>query len=250
MVQANPEHLLSNYWSIPVAGSEGMTLQNAVGRPLGVKLVAHPNLRNCANTLLNALTKAKAITINKEPIAFSVKNTARLLIPKQAAVAIFNAVLLNGVFGAPKLVVGLFTGSSSRTEYADYARGVLVERQSVAGLGLVRPELIRFIDMLGSNCVDLREERLPNPFADSLPQMGIGPAAAAGSLLSLLATQSASLSLGDSMMAHYFDGRFEQAHLAALEIQTENPVLLKYRDLIVREYEEAKAFGDLLEAWR
>lgn len=41
------------------------------------------------------------------------------------------------------------------------------------------------------------------------------------------------------MMAHYFDGRFEQAHLAALEIQTENPVLLKYRDLIVREYEEA-----------
>lgn len=249
MVQANPEHLLSNYWSIPVAGSEGMTLQNAVGRPLGVKLVAHPNLRNCANTLLNALIKAKVIKINREPIGCA-KNTAHLLIPKLAAVAIFNAVLLNGIFGAPKLVVGLFTGLSSRTEYADYARELLVERQSVAGLGLVRPELIKFINMLGSTSVDLREERLPNPFADSLPQMGIGPAAAAGSLLSLLATQSASLSLGDSMMAHYFDGRFEQAHLAALEIQTENPVLLKYRDLIVREYEEAKAFGDLLEAWR
>lgn len=230
--------------------SDAVSLQDAVGRPLGVKLAAYPSLRNSANTLLNALTKAKVISVHKVPVEFSVKNAAHLLIPKQAAIALFNAVLLNGVFGAPKLVVGLFTGACDRTEYADYARALLIERQSVAGLGLIRPELIKFIDMLGAKAVDFCLERLPNPFADSLPQMGIGPAAAAGSLLSLVATQSAPLSLGDSMMAHYFDGRLEQAYQAAMETETDNPVLRKYRDLIVREYEEVRAFGELLEEWR
>lgn len=233
-----------------MADKDGLTLQDAVGSPLGVKLAAHLSLRNSAITLSKALRKAKVITINEVPVEFSVKSKVHWFFPKPSAIALFNAVLLNGIFGAPRLVVGLFTGLSNRQEYADYARAILVERQSVAGLGLVRPNLIKFIYMLGSKDVDLSVERLPNPFADSLPQMGVGPAAAAGSLLNLVATQSAPLSLGDSMMAHYFDGRLEQAYQAALETRTDNPILSKYRELIVREYEEAKAFGDLLEEWR
>lgn len=239
-----------------MAGNDAASLQDTVGRRLGVTLAKHPSLRNSVNTLLSALTKAKVIAIDKVPVKFSVKNKAHTLVPQKATTALVNAVLLNGVFGAPKLVVGLFTGSSNRVEYAKHARALLIDRQSVAGLGLVRPELIRFIELLGTEDFDLSEDDLPNPFADSLPQMGIGPAAAAGSLLRLVATQWAPLSRGDSMMAHYLDGNLEQAYQAALEIRTDDlqgddqHLLSKYRDLIMREYEEASAFGDLLEEWR
>lgn len=240
----------STCWNAPVAATEGLTLQQAVGGALGIKLASFPALRNSANTLLNALIKEKVISISKERFEYSTSDRSKLLIPKSSAPCLVNAVILQGVFAEPRIVLGLITGDKDRAEYANWARELLVNRQSVAGLGLVRPDLIKFLDMLGANSVDLRKERLPNPFADTLPQMGIGPAAGAGSLLRLVATQSASLSLGDSMMAHYFDGRLEDAYQAALQICSDNPLLRKYRDLIISEYEEAKAFGDLLEDWR
>jgi hypothetical protein len=233
-----------------VAITDGLTLQQAVGDTLGIKLAAHPSLRNAANTLINALKKAKVIAIGKERYEYSTSDRSRLLIPQDAVSCLVNAVLLQGIFAEPKVVVGLITGIEDRAEYATWAREILVNRQSVAGLGLVRPNLIKFLDMLGSDSCDLKKERLPNPFADTLPQMGIGPAATAGSLLRLVATQSAPLSLGDGMMAYYLDGRLDEAYQAALKIDSENPFLQKYRDLIISKYEEAKAFSDLLEDWR
>ncbi len=230
--------------------TDGLTLQQAIGDALGIKLAAYPTLRNAVNTLSKALQKAKVIEVDKERFEYSASGRDKILIPKDVISCLVNAVLLQGIFAQPKVVVGLIKGIESRAEYANWARDLLVNRQSVAGLGLVRPNLIKFLDMLGSDSCDLRTERLPNPFADALPQMGIGPAAAAGSLLRLVATQSASLSLGDGMMALYLDGRLDEAYQAALKIDSGNTFLQKYRALIIAEYEKAKAFSDLLEDWR
>lgn len=229
---------------------EGLSLQQAVGGALGVKLADYPELRNSANTLLNALIKEGLIAVSKERFEYSSSDRSKLRIPMDAVACLVNAVILRGVFGKPSFVLELITGKQDRTECANIARDLLMDRQSAASLGLIRPELVKFLDMLGSKSVDLRKERLPNPFADALPQMGIGPAATAGSLLRLVATQSAPLSSSDSMMAHYFDGRLEDAYQAALKVSSDDPLLRKYRSLIISEYEEAKAFGDLLEDWR
>ena len=78
------------------------------------------------------------------------------------------------------------------------------------------------------------------------------PAVAVGgvNLLKALAAQTAALSLGDSMMAHYLSGDLRQAYLLACEVQTQCELLLQYRGLIIREYEEAKDFDDLLDSLR
>ncbi|MNY83750.1 hypothetical protein D3C86_2267400 [compost metagenome] len=56
--------------------------------------------------------------------------------------------------------------------------------------------------------------------------------------------------MGDSMMVHYFNGELEPAHAAAVGLQTDNPLLRQYRQLILDAYQEAKDFDDLLDAWR
>jgi len=78
--------------------------------------------------------------------------------------------------------------------------------------------------------------------------MGLGPHQ--GSLLKTLAAQTAVLSVGDSMMTHYLNGELERAFLAANQVVTDSPLLLKYRDLIISEYQDAKEFDDLLDFLR
>lgn len=233
-----------------MAASDGLTLQQAVGDALGVKLSAYPPLRNAANTLLKALEKDRVFVVAKVDFESGHNNKKKNLISPRDAACLANAVILNGIYAQPKVVVGLIAGKLDRAHYAACARDLLLGRQTVAGIGLVRPELVRLLDMLGSETVDLRTEPLPNPFADALPQMGVGPVAEAGSLLRLVAMQSATLGLGDSMLAYYLDGALEQAYLAAMEVETDSPILMKYKQLIVSEYNEAKAFADLLDEWR
>ena len=95
---------------------------------------------------------------------------------------------------------------------------------------------------------DLSKEKLANPFSDVWPQMGLGPHQ--GNLLKTLASQTAALSVGDSMMAHYLNGELEQAYEKANGVVTNNALLLKYRDLILSEYQDAKEFDDLLDFLR
>lgn len=159
---------------------------------------------------------------------------------------IWNAIVLQGLFGVPKIAVLLIRECSERQAYVDWARQLFLERQSVAGLGLLRQELIILLDQLP--VADLHRERLPNPFADAWPQMGLGPHK--GNLLKTLASQTAALSLGDGMMAHYFNGDLKQAYDKACGVATDNALLLKYRDLIITEYQEAKEFDDLLDFLR
>lgn len=161
-------------------------------------------------------------------------------------VLIWNAIILQGLFGAPKTAVMLIREPSERQAYVDWAMQLFLDRQSVAGLGLLRQELIILLDRL-PQC-DMANEKLPNPFADALPQMGFGPHK--GNLLKTLATQTAALSVGDSMMAHYLNGDLELAYRQACDVQTDNALLMKYRDLIINEYQEAKEFDDLLDFLR
>jgi hypothetical protein len=234
-------------WQQPVAIEQGLTLPQAVERLFGTPLARHPALRNAVNTLVKAMSQAGVLPLVEEEISFTSKGRKRWTLPRSELVGLSNAIVLHGIFGEPKTVIRLFTQPSVRRQHADWARSLLLERQSVANLGLINQELLRLLDQLDS-AADLKQERLPNPFENALPQMGLGDYG--GNLLKALACQTAALSMGDSMMVHYLNGDLEQAHTAAAALQTDNPLLLQYRQMILTDYEEAKAFDDLLDAWR
>lgn len=225
-----------------------ITLQQAVGDPLGIPLAKHPSLRNAINTLAKALENAKLITFQRQSYEFSSSDKKRLTLAVGERTLLLNAVLLQGVFAEPKIVIRLFNDRAMRSSYATWAKTLLIDQQSKAGQGFLPSELTRFLDLLEGGC-DLKTEPLPNPFAETLPQMGIGPANCT-SLLHLVAVQAAVLSRGDSMMAHYLNGDLEQAYQAALQIETDVPALAQYRELIMRDYRDSKAVRALLDDWR
>lgn len=232
--------------------------------PLSKPLSRHGSLRNSLNTLANALCpstkddgtsarmvskdKPRLITLHWLQLESSYRGDSRnsVRIDPNDKTLLWNAILLHGVFGEPKAVVAILSDPEKRREYAEWARAVFLDRQSVAGVGLLRQELFDFLERLP--LADLRCERLANPFADVLPQMGLGPHG--GNLLKTLAAQTAALSIGDSMMAHYLNGDLQEAYEAACAVSTDNPVLLRYRDRILAEYQEAKEFDDLLDSLR
>lgn len=234
-------------WRKPVATEQGLTLPQAVERLFGIPLARHPALRNAVNTLVKALSQGSVLQLVQEEISFTEGGRKRWTLPRSELIGLNNAILLHGVFGEPKVVIRIFSQPAERRQHAEWARSLLLERQSVASLGLISRELLRFLDLLDS-AADLKQERLPNPFENALPQMGLGDYG--GNLLKVLATQTAVLSMGDSMMVHYFNGELEQAHASAVGLQTDNPLLRQYRQMILDAYQEAKAFDDLLDAWR
>ncbi|MDD2051873.1 hypothetical protein NPS46_04820 [Pseudomonas putida] len=224
-----------------------LTLQQAVGDALGVTLTRHPALRNAVNTLSNAFDSAGLITWVNPPYGSASDKKRRLVRPNDRT-CLINAVLIQGVFAEPKVVIKLFQDPAERSRHAEWARTLLIDRQSIAGQGFIPSTLLQFLDLLAAD-IDLKAVRLPNPFATTLPQMGLGPSNST-SLLRLLASQTAILSQGDSMMAHYLDGDLEKAHVAALEMTSDSPILKQWKALIVGEYEEARAVAQLLDDWR
>lgn len=234
-------------WRRPVAIEQGLTLPQAVERLFAIPLAKHSTLRNAVNTLVKAMSTAKLLKLEEEEISFTEGGRKRWTLPRSELAGLNNAILLHGVFGEPKVVIRIFSQPAERRQHAEWARKLLLERQSVAALGLIRPELVRFLDLLDS-AADLKQERLPNPFGDVLPQMGLGDYG--GNLLKALATQTAVLSMGDSMMVHYLNGDLERAFEVACAVETDSPLLLQYRDLVLGEYQAAKEFDDLLDEWR
>lgn len=229
--------------------------------PLSKPLSRHGSLRNSLNTLANALCpstkdqtggrspdkdKLRLISLHWSQVGYHDDTRNSVRIDPNDRTLLWNAILLQGVFGEPKAVVAILSDPAKRREYAEWARAVFLDRQSVVGLGLLREELFGFLERLP--LADLRCERLANPFADALPQMGLGPHGS--NLLKTLAVQTAALSIGDSMMAHYLNGDLQEAYEAACAVSTDNPVLLRYRDRILAEYQEAKEFDDLLDSLR
>lgn len=222
----------------------------------------HGKLLDSLNTLVNALcpsTKARdevyrrpldksrsLIELDWQPLHHGKDSRNRVRLNPAHIPLLWNAILLQGVFGEPRLVVEFLGHQARREALADWARELLLERQTLAGLGLLRQALMAFLERLPE--ADLRHEYLPNPFADALPQMGLGDRG--GNLLKALAAQTAALSLGDGMLACYLGGDLERAYRQACALETGNALLLKYRDLIVREYQEANAFDELLDSLR
>lgn len=229
---------------------------------LAKPLSQHGKLLDALKTLVNALspstkkkdevyrypsrTKPILIQLDWIPLGIGTDSRNRVLINPAHITLLWNAILLQGMFGEPKLVADLLKPKANRQPLVDWAKQLFLERQSLAGLGLLRQELVVFLERLP--VADLREEQLPNPFADTLPQMGLGHLH--GNLLKSLAAQTAALSLGDSMMAHYLSGDLEQAYKQACELQSESDLLMRYRDLVIHEYEEAKDFYELLRSLR
>lgn len=229
---------------------------------LAKPLSQHGKLLDALKTLVNALspsTKKKdevyrypsrtrkiIIRLDWIPLGSGSDSRNRVLINPADVTLLWNAILLQGMFGEPKLVATLLDEKEDSSALIGWARDLFLERQSLAGLGLLRPELMIFLDRLP--VANLREEPLPNPFADTLPQMGLGHLH--GNVLKALATQTAALSLGDSMMTHYLSGNLEMAYQAAKNMKTENPVLLQYQEMIVRQYTQANEFDDLLDSFR
>ena len=237
-----------------------LCIEFGLAKPLG----QHGKLLDSVKTLANALCptlkkgkdnvnwerdKTKPMLVELDwttPSSTSVGSRNRVRMNPAQITLFRNAILLQGVFGEPRVVVEFLTSDSKRREYADWARQLFLERQSLAGLGLLRQELLTFLDLLP--VADLHTALLPNPFADALPQMGLGPHK--GNLLKTLATQTAALSLGDSMMIHYLNSDLDKANACAVALETENPLLQQYRALILREHEQAKEFDDLLDSFR
>ncbi|WP_425220428.1 hypothetical protein [Pseudomonas sp.] len=225
-----------------------VTLQQAVGDPLRIPLAKHPSLRNAVNTLVRALAKAGLITLQQERFEYSASAMKRLFLNTVDRTCLINAVLLQGVFAEPRTVVKLFVDTAMRADHAVWAKTLLIDQQSKAGQGFIPSKLTDFLSILATDA-DLKTVTLPNPFAETLPQMGIGPAKST-SLMHLAAVQAAVLSKGDSMMAHYLNGDLDKAYHAAILIGTTSPALEQYRDLIIRDYCDSKAVKALLEDWR
>lgn len=231
---------------------------------LAKPLSQHGRLLDSIKTLANALcptlkkgkddvswkrdpSKPMLVELDWTPAASTSLGSRNRVRMNPAHVTLFrNAILLQGVFGEPKVVVEFLTSQSKRLQYAEWARQLFLERQSLAGLGLLRQELLSFLALLPS--ADLHTTQLPNPFADALPQMGLGPHK--GNLLKTLAAQTAALSLSDGMMIHYLNNDLAEAYACASALENDNGLLQQYRALIMREYEQAKEFDDLLDSFR
>lgn len=205
-----------------------------------------PKLRNSINTLVGALKKKKILDDANAPIEFTSSERERWYLSRKDLTAFHNAVILHGIYSEPKIVIKIFENVDERKDLAEWARDILINRQSVASVGLIRHQLTEFLEQLESPC-DLLQTNLTNPFDNALPQVGFGPH---GNLLKVLAAQTAVLSLGDAMMVRYFNGDLEGAAQAAKELSTTEPLLERYKRMILSDFEEAADFDELLEDWR
>ena len=219
------------------------SFSEAIQLHFGIPLAKHEAMRSDVDYLLKAMAKAGVITLETKPVVH--KKSWR--VPAKEMLAVRNAVLIQGIFPEAKIVIKLFNSVAERHSHAQWARELLLERQSVAGLALLGSELLAFLALLDSDA-DLKTHELANPYPDALPQIGL--ASYGGNLLRALAAQTAALTVGDSMMLHYLSGELEQAFTCANALTTDNALLLQYRSLIIREYEQAKEFDDLLDFLR
>ena len=226
-----------------MVSSPSYSFSEAIKLHFGIPLAKHEAMRHDVGYLLKAMSKAGVIRLEEVP---RTRNSS-WRISSADMVAAHNAVLLQGLFPEPKVVIKLFTCLTERRTYAQLARELLLEPKSVAGLILVHKSLLDFLALLDSD-VDLKTHKLANPFPDALPQIGL--AHYGGNLLRALATQTASLSMSDSMMLYYLSGELEKAYTCASALVSDNALLQQYRALIMREYQQAKEFDDLLDFLR
>ena len=129
-----------------MANSPSYSFSEAIKLYFGIPLAKHEAMRSDVGYLLKAMAKARVITLDGEQLTH--KTSWR--IPAKEMLAVRNAVLLQGIFPEPKVVIKLFNSVAERRSHAQWARELLVERQSVACLALVHNDLIDFLRVLES----------------------------------------------------------------------------------------------------
>jgi hypothetical protein len=221
--------------------SNTMSLPDAFESLFNRKLSAHHKGRTTITTLFDALISAKLL--EKIPDPFKRERESKQLL-RDNLVLFHNAVLLQAIYAAPKEVIKIFNDKTDRQQMTSWAKSLLLQQQSVAGIGLIAPEVPLFFTLLESDA-DLRAEKLPNPFVE-LPQLALD---GSSSLLQRMIVQAAVLSVGDSMMLHYFNGNLEAAKSAAESLPPTDGILECYRQMIVNRHTEAVEFDQLLDDW-
>ncbi len=211
---------------------------DAIRKLFSIELSEHKGFKD----LVYPLIRSKGfLVVHKEPMG-GASDKHHLFIASKSLNKLYNAVLLQGFFADSKRVRAVFSDGAKRLEAAEVLATILLDRQSILGVGIQSASLSEFISKMKSN-ISLADERLPNPFHE-LPQLSINGAT---SVMQALLAQSAVLSSGDVMMTHYFSGELEKAYRAACKLVTDHPVLVKYQTLIHQQYQDAKQFDNLLD---
>lgn len=221
---------------------EYLTTAECVCRLFGIKLSHHTKLKN----QLNSLTRNKLIKSEKEDSNLTPGSRGKVRIPISELPTVHNAVLLMGIFGDPKNTKRIFEDHVYRAEMANWVEALLFERQSIVGIDLYSEVVHQFIIHFSDETFNLKEHKLPTPFV-ALPQLALE---GKSDIFQALLTQSAMQSASDSMMLAYLNNDIDKAYTLSLSVQTDNPALVKYQQLIQRKYQEAVDFEKTLEIFR
>ncbi|MET4161267.1 hypothetical protein ABIE61_001099 [Marinobacterium sp. MBR-111] len=218
--------------------STPLQLADAIHNLFGIKLSRHKRFKE----QMESLMRSGLIEYTEVPIEYTVKPRSHKYIARDQLTKLHNAVLLHAFFPMPKVIKGIFTAPSARLEHAKIASLLLTDRNSVAGIGLLRQEVLRFLDVLASDA-DLSIDTLPNPFQE-LPQLSFN---GVSNVMQALLLQSASLSNADSMIAHYLSDDLEKAYAFAVDVESNNEIVNIYKQRILQAYTAASEFDQLLD---
>ena len=210
----------------------------AIHRLFGIKLSDFPSFKDDVNALIR---KKDFFNIHTEQVV----QRKKLFIHIQELDKLHNAILFQAFGLNPKRVVAIFNERKCRQREADLFSYLLYSRQSILGIGLMSANVDDFLSELKSD-QDLSKVRLPNPFSE-LPQLVLSHEI---NIHRGLLAQSAVLNSGDSMMTSYMEGDLEKAYKQALALTPDNEILVKYKDLIINEYKQAKEFDQTLDFFR
>jgi len=215
-----------------------LSIPEAIERLFEIKVAKEsPYLRNKAMSMVrNGL-----ISTEKDLI---VQRSSNYITSDQLP-ALFNALLLNSVFHDPKDVKMIFEDMTYRQQCAGFLSEIFGKKDSVAGVMLRNSDAVELVRKLESS-MDLRMERLPNPFS-VLPQLALGRGV---SLMHALLAQAASLAPLDSLLMAYLQGDLERANDLASNLEGEDPGILLLKEMISAKLAEAREFDDLLNYFR
>lgn len=211
------------------------TLAEAMRHLFGIKLADYPKLKD----QLNSLVRNKLIHMDAELVS----HRDRRRLPERELTTLFNATLLLAIFPDPGRVKLIFNDVGARQKAARLVELIVINRQSLLELVHLSVSAATFVKALASPDVDLRKNRLDNPF-EALPQTLLDGDVG---LLDCNVARSASLTKADPMLRCYLNGELDIAaeHAARMLLASEMiPHELVYlAQHIEAEYRAAKEFS-------
>lgn len=213
-------------------------ISEALSLLFGSNILANvPSLRTKANSFLrNGVLNFKA-----DLITHNNKN----VIPESELDTLFNAMLLSSIFTNSKEVKAIFCEAAKRQQCAGIVKAMFTRQHSLAGIALSSSKATAFVTCLEGG-VDLRANRLPNPFK-TLPQATLG---SNGSLLRVLLAQAAALEPMDSILMKYLDGEWLEAKALIDQLDANASGVAELKAEIDKKIHEAEEVDDLLDFMR